>query len=205
MRDLFPGYYQPTKEEFTELWKECVFSFDTNVLLHIYRYSPKTRKRLFDILQKLQERIWIPHQVVYEIHKNRLTVISDQSLAYKDIEIILEKNLTIGSLKEQLFKKYKRHPFIDIKQIIEEIEGAITKTKDDLQAAKQEHPDFQENDELWNQLIAIINGKVGYRIANIYHSTKLVYLYKRRTTKKTASYKRRASLAQNRTKTIQVK
>ena len=56
MRYLFPGYYQPTEEEFTELWKECIFSFDTNVLLHIYRYSPKTRQRLFDILEKLQER-----------------------------------------------------------------------------------------------------------------------------------------------------
>ncbi|MFM2060738.1 MAG: hypothetical protein RLZZ507_408 [Cyanobacteriota bacterium] len=39
MRDLFPGYYQPTEKEFAELWKECIFSFDTNVLLHIYRYK----------------------------------------------------------------------------------------------------------------------------------------------------------------------
>jgi hypothetical protein len=161
MRDLFPGYYQPTEEEFAELWKECIFSFDTNVLLHIYRYSSNTRERFFDILQKLQERIWIPYQVAYEIHKNRLTVISDQSGAYKDIQTILDKNLAIGALKDQLFKDFKRHPLIDVKQIIEDIEGVINKVKDDLQAAKQEHPDFLENDELWEQLITIIDGKVG--------------------------------------------
>jgi hypothetical protein len=81
MRDLFPGYYQPTEQEFDELWKECIFSFDTNVLLNIYRYSPQTRERLFDILEKLQERIWVTHQVGYEFHKNRLTTISQQSSA----------------------------------------------------------------------------------------------------------------------------
>jgi PIN like domain len=161
MRDLFPGYYQPTEEEFSELWKECIFSFDTNVLLHIYRYSPKTRERLFDILKELQKRIWIPHQVAYEIHKNRLTVISYQSGAYKEIQTILDKNLAIGALKDDLFKKYQKHPFIDVKQIIEDIEGVINKIKDDLQATKQAHPDFRENDPQWEQLIAIIDGKVG--------------------------------------------
>ncbi|MEA5576168.1 PIN domain-containing protein [Anabaena sp. UHCC 0451] len=161
MRDLFPGYYQPTEEDFSELWKECIFSFDTNVLLHIYRYSPKTRERLFDILKELQKRIWIPHQVAYEIHKNRLTVISDQSGAYKEIQNILDNNLAIGTLKEQLFKNFKRHPFLDVKQIIEDIEVVIKKVKDDLEAATQEHPDFLENDELWDQLITIIDGKVG--------------------------------------------
>ncbi|AFZ25639.1 hypothetical protein Cylst_3496 [Cylindrospermum stagnale PCC 7417] len=177
MRDLFPGYYQPTEEEFAELWKECIFSFDTNVLLHIYRYSPKTRERLFDILQKLQERIWIPHQVAYEIHKNRLTVISYQSGAYKEIQTILDKNLSIGTLKEQLFKNYKRHPFIDVNQVIESIERVIKKVVDDLQTTKQAHPNFLKNDELWDKLIDIINGKIGQpnskdRLKDIYKDSE---------------------------------
>ncbi|QXE23748.1 hypothetical protein B6N60_02439 [Richelia sinica FACHB-800] len=129
---------------------------------------------MFDILQKLQERIWIPHQVAYEIHKNRLTVISDQSVAYKEIQTILDKNLAIGTLKDELFKNYKRHPFIDVKQIIEDIEGIINKVKDDLQATKQAHPDFLENDELWKQLIAIIDGKV----SQAYSKDKLKEIYK---------------------------
>ncbi|MBD2566847.1 DUF4935 domain-containing protein [Anabaena lutea FACHB-196] len=161
MRDLFPGYYQPTEEEFAELWEKCIFSFDTNVLLHIYRYSPKTRERLFDILQKFQERIWIPHQVAYEIHKNRLTVISDQSGAYKEIQTILDKNLAIGALKDPLFKNFKRHPFIDVNKIIEDIELVIKKIEDDLQVKKQAHPNYLESDDLWDKLIAIINGKIG--------------------------------------------
>ncbi|MBE9201108.1 MULTISPECIES: PIN domain-containing protein [unclassified Nodularia (in: cyanobacteria)] len=174
VRDLFPGYYQPTEEDFTELWKECVFSFDTNVLLHIYRYSPKTRERLFDILQKLQERIWIPHQVAYEIHKNKLTVISKQFGAYKEIQKILDGNLNIGSLKDQLVKNYKNHPYIDVSQIIETIEVAIAKVKKDLQVTQEEHPDLVKDEELWNKLIDIIDGRVG----KPYCQDKLKEVYK---------------------------
>ncbi|MEA5617025.1 PIN domain-containing protein [Cronbergia sp. UHCC 0137] len=167
MRDLFPGYYQPTKQEFDELWKECIFSFDTNVLLHIYRYSPKTRERLFDILEKLQERIWIPHQIGYEFHKNRLTVISDQSKAYDKISKILEENLKIdkiGSLKKEL-ETYKKHSTIEIKEIIEKIETSIKEVnkslKNNLYDLKQKHPDLSKQDIFQAQIIEILNGRIG--------------------------------------------
>ena len=178
MRYLFPGYYQPTEEEFTELWKECIFSFDTNVLLHIYRYSPKTRQRLFDILEKLQERIWIPHQVGYEFHKNRLTVIFDQSKAYEKISKILEENLKIekiGTLKKDL-EAYKKHSTIEVKEIIEKIEAPIKEVnkslKNNLQDLKKKHPDLLKEDIFQDKMIEILNGKIG----NPYPD--LLYIYK---------------------------
>ncbi|MGZ3645243.1 MAG: hypothetical protein ACXVCM_15485, partial [Ktedonobacteraceae bacterium] len=39
MQELFPGYYRPTKEEFSTMWQQCIFVFDANVLLNIYRYT----------------------------------------------------------------------------------------------------------------------------------------------------------------------
>ncbi len=169
IRNLFSSYYQPTEEEFNILWEECIFSFDTNVLLHIYRYSTETRNRLFEILQKIQTRLWIPHQVAYEIHKNRIDVIYDQATAYTEIPKILEKHIAIKTLKEQLFKNYKRHPSIDIKEIISIIETADDKIKEYLAIIShsqptyliQDSPDFLKTDEIWNQLIDIIDGRVG--------------------------------------------
>ncbi|MBN3947446.1 MAG: DUF4935 domain-containing protein [Nostoc sp. NMS7] len=167
MRDLFPGYYQPTEEEFAELWKESIFSFDTNVLLHIYRYSPKTRERLFDILQKVQKRIWITHHVGCEYHKNRPDVISQQLKAYDKIGKFLEDNLKIekiGSLKKDL-EIYKKHPLIDVKEIILTIETAIkevvTTVKNDLQKSKEKHPELIKNDEFHEQIINVFNGRIG--------------------------------------------
>jgi PIN like domain len=83
MRNQFPGYYKPSEEEFKKLWGECIFSFDTNVLLNIYRYSPKSRERLFEVWRKLNKDIWLPHQVALEYLQERLNVISHQSKPYK--------------------------------------------------------------------------------------------------------------------------
>jgi PIN domain-containing protein len=89
MRDLFPGYYRPTQEQFQQMWRECIFVFDANVLLNIYRYSSDTRDELFDVLEHLKDRIWIPHQAMLEYHENREEVISQQYAISKDIEIAL--------------------------------------------------------------------------------------------------------------------
>ena len=43
MRDMFHGYYQLTDEALAAIWKKCLFSFDTSVLLGLYIYSEKTR------------------------------------------------------------------------------------------------------------------------------------------------------------------
>jgi hypothetical protein len=39
MHRLLRGYYQPTQEEFDELWEKYIFAFDTNILLNVYRYG----------------------------------------------------------------------------------------------------------------------------------------------------------------------
>ncbi|WP_353930248.1 PIN domain-containing protein [Okeanomitos corallinicola TIOX110] len=172
MRDLFPGYYQPTDQEFNELWKECIFSFDTNVLLHIYRYSPKSRERLFDILKKLQERIWIPHQVGYEFHKNRETVISSQSSAYDKIVKILEDNLKIekiGNLNKDIDnfeQNYRKHSTIEVNKISvdiktkikESIKEIIESVKDDVKDLRDKHPDLFKEDIFLDK---ILDGRIG--------------------------------------------
>jgi hypothetical protein len=81
------------------------------MIFHLYSYTPETRERFFEILNKLSDRIWIPHQVAYEYQKNRLYVIAAQVKAYENIEKILIRNFY--ELRSELFKDYKRHPFIN--------------------------------------------------------------------------------------------
>lgn len=104
MRDLFRGYYNPTPEELAEIWKTCIFSFDANVLLHIYCYTPSTRERFFEILNRLKERIWVSHQAAYEYQKNRLYVIADYLKGYEALERIVIKK--VQKLKSNI-KDYK--------------------------------------------------------------------------------------------------
>jgi hypothetical protein len=44
MRDLFPGFYRPSEEEFHRVWQEGIFVLDTNVLLNLYRYPEEAQR-----------------------------------------------------------------------------------------------------------------------------------------------------------------
>jgi hypothetical protein len=72
MRETFPGYYTPSDAEFKRLWTKSLFVLDANVLLNLYRYSSETRKKLIEILQRLDTRLWVPHQAALEYQRNRL-------------------------------------------------------------------------------------------------------------------------------------
>ena len=38
MQNFFPGYYRPSEDDLTAIWRKCIFVLDTNVLLGLYRY-----------------------------------------------------------------------------------------------------------------------------------------------------------------------
>src|SRR5260221_3874962 len=169
MRKKFFGYYKPTQQEFTKIWREAIFVFDTSVLLNIYRYTPKTREDFFKILEQLKSRIWIPHQVALEYHEQRENVISQQNSIYDDIEG------TLSYLQKNVINKYKKgHPFADTSKIRDIFEEAVIKAKDVLHAAQSEHPDLLTEDIHLDRLTRLLkDDQIGdefpkERVHNIY-------------------------------------
>jgi hypothetical protein len=110
MRSLFPAHFKKSDKEVDALWKNAVFSFDANVLLHLYRYSPESRSELVATIDKIQDRLWLPEQAAYEYLKNRPQVIAEQ---IKHVEEAHEKVRNSKSkLTDQLENKNARaHPF----------------------------------------------------------------------------------------------
>jgi hypothetical protein len=158
MRKTFPGYYRPTSDEFTELWQECVFTFDANVLLNIYRYTPNTQERFFEILEELKDRIWVPHQAALEFHRNRLGVISDQVDGFNKITEILEAN--INQLRNQL-GRHQRHKSINIEEILKQFEKAVRRARKYLENQRTSHPDLLSEDSLLERITNLFENKVG--------------------------------------------
>ncbi len=159
MRNLFPGFYDPTDEDTSKLWQDGIFVFDTNMLLHMYRYSPEARDRFFETLSLLKDRIWIPFQVAYEYQDRRLTVISEQIQAYDTAIKLLDATLT--SLKAGLEQFKTRHAFIDPVALTEDITKAFANTKSKIQKAKHAHPDYKKKDPLRKKIDELFDGKVG--------------------------------------------
>jgi hypothetical protein len=159
MRELFWGYYRPDEEWFKAVWKECIFVFDTNVLLNLYRYKKSTQSTLFTILDKIKDRIYLPYQAAFEYQENRLGVIATQEKAYDVIHDIVNDHFT--KLKEDL-NNFRRHPIIDISQLISDIDKAMTHVKDDIKQKQKEHPENQMfDDEIQERISDLFEGKVG--------------------------------------------
>jgi hypothetical protein len=151
MRNLFPVYRRPTDEEFSEIWQECIFAFDANVLLDVYRYSSETRERFFEILRRFKDRIWIPHQAALEYHEHRLNIISEKFENFENLQNYLNdlsKELSYG------------HPFVEADEL-QILLSRIEAVQDILQEITGKHLNFLSNDPHWEVLAELFDGKIG--------------------------------------------
>jgi len=123
----FQGYRKKTKEEIDFLWKNAIFTFDTNSLLNLYRYSETTRKDVFEIISKLEDRIFLTHQVAFEFNKNRFeninNIIKSKNDFLKNLDMI---NTQISKNSEQILSNYLSDKFSSfLEQIKTEIDSKI--------------------------------------------------------------------------------
>lgn len=158
MRSQFFEYYRPSEAEFKKLWEECVFAFDANMLLNLYRYNPDTRNKFIEILKLAKTRIWEPHQAVIEYFKRRLDVIQGQKDAYDRIRQLTEKskNKFIGEAAE-----FSKHSTIDIKKIQSDIVKVFDGADAQITRIEETHPDFLDDDPTLAILTEILDGQVG--------------------------------------------
>ena len=83
MRSIYPISLTPSDDQLKEVWQDCLFVFDTSVLLNLYEYSPISYKEATEAMQKIKERVWMPHHVGWEFMRRREKVISNQIATYK--------------------------------------------------------------------------------------------------------------------------
>lgn len=160
MKDLFPGYYRPTKEEFTDLWENCVFTFDANVILKIYLLSPQSVKTFQRVLNSFSERIWLSHQAILEYQKNRLKTIKEQDYCYTQIGERFSKNY------QEFVNMFTQHPTIDLNKIKSIYKNAIEQIENVLRESKSNSNNLEESDPLREALEESFKGKIGQAFNN---------------------------------------
>jgi PIN like domain len=153
MRQLFPGHYRPTSDEFDHMWRDGVFAFDANVLLNLYHYSPETRAQFFGILERLRDRIWLPHQAAAEYHDRRLEVISRQLNTFDEVGKLLV------SVQEKLNSQLTAQESASV--AVKLVKDAVTSAQTALQDAKQKHPDLLADDNILDQITELFDTRTG--------------------------------------------
>lgn len=162
MKNMFKQYnYFYTDEEYKSIWENALFVFDTNALLNLYRYQEETKNDFFQVLDKISNRIWIPHHVALEFQRNRLNVICEQKeLFSKTQKAIDATSKTLNSELEKLSLN-KRHSLIKVDEFTEGFktlsESFTTKLKDLKE--KQEH--LSKPDSIKVKLDFLFDKKVG--------------------------------------------
>jgi hypothetical protein len=156
MKSLFRGYFRPSSDEFDHMWREGVFVFDANVLLHIYRYTEQNVSHFFTLLERLKERVWVPHQAALEFLRNRPTVIRDR---YRPCTVALDQ---LDELVEFLRNNFRRGKETLSGMLVESIQHIIYRAKDQIGLCRSKVIDvFHEPDARRDRLATILDGKIG--------------------------------------------
>ena len=134
MKQQFRGYYQPSREQLDDLWSRGLIVLDTNALLNFYRYSDSTRSDFLSLLTSLTDRLWLPHQVGLEFHRNRLEVIDQQEQAFESIESALSK---AQSLVEKELNGFRSHQSLNRQGIATTLETGLSRVKDTISESRR--------------------------------------------------------------------
>jgi len=153
MKDLFPGHFKESQENLREVWDSCVFVFDANILLNLYRYSDTTRNEFLGLLEKIKDRVWLPHRAAEEYLNNRLSVIDQQEQSY-DSTI-----KSINNLKSDL-DNARQHPFVS-KRTMGQVDSVFNALCEELLRNKKIHTQRISSDEIKNAISQIFENRVG--------------------------------------------
>ena len=157
MKSLYIGYFKPSEADIKEMWQNSIFVFDTNVLLHFYRYSGETLEQLLKIIEEFKDRIWMPSKVADEFFDNRLGVLDKQIQAYGSLRNTLDK--VEGDLTNN-----RQHPFITPASLkrFQELHGQI---KNELDEEEKRLLARSNNDEILQKIGELFDGRVGARFS----------------------------------------
>ncbi|MFJ6677086.1 PIN-like domain-containing protein [Actinosynnema sp. NPDC091369] len=162
--DAFPGYRRPSEEEQADALRSALVVVDANVLLNLYRYTEATRDDLLGLLRRVGERLWIPHQVMREFWRNRLTVLAGRAAATDQVLSALAKQQRAAD--DALNQWAKTTALADA--VRDDLVRKVTALHQELVAAIRSHtppspdsPGVPGREPVLDRLEALLRGKVG--------------------------------------------
>jgi hypothetical protein len=160
--DQFTAWYPLNDDQRDQFVREGLVALDTNILLDFYRMNAEARLDLLSLLRRLDSRLWVPHQVALEFHRNRFNVIHDQ-------EEIIDKTRkalsdSAGKLRETV-NQLRDHPVIDRRVLGETIDSAFAKINDYLDEVCKEPvlsiEAARKSDPVLEAVTNLLTGRVG--------------------------------------------
>jgi predicted nucleic-acid-binding protein len=162
MRDLFPGHFPLSEDEFGKLWADATIVVDANILLRFYRYKQETADDILKVLEKLKDRLWIPFQVGLEYNKNRLSKMKEAANSYR--HLIKTYKDCLQSAKNQLegVKDFGIHPAINLEERLHHINQYLEDKLSEIDKEYDARPTGEMHNRLHVRIGELYFGKVGH-------------------------------------------
>jgi len=158
----FEGYKDPTEDEALALLGGSLVVLDTNVLLDLYSIPEPNRNLALDALEFLQDRLFVPHQVLREFWRNRQSVIASAPVQTQPLSGVREKLLAVvNTLRPD------REPTVELDELRSQIEETIAGLEAQIDAARGKPLDvnriLQDTslDPVLKRLESILEGRIG--------------------------------------------
>ena len=185
MRSMFPGYSKKSDEEVAAIWQTATFVFDTNVLLHAYRYKPELQAQLLDYWQRLRDRVWLPHQVALEYHRNvPNAIMGEQLAAYQALrEAVSGAREVLAAKLQRLHDQYNtRYLSLEPAPIIEKLSPGFDAALQLIDNTRESVPKDQSVADTRERIDTIFADRVGNphpleRQTQVYQDAEHRYLY----------------------------
>ncbi|WP_017389301.1 PIN-like domain-containing protein [Acinetobacter calcoaceticus] len=161
MKEQFKGYYNLEEKEFEELWNNGIFIFDTNVLLNLYRYQHDTRDALLKVMEKLNNRVWIPYHVGLEFQRNRPIVIAEQYKKFSEVKNIIDKSILTMKKEFDNLQLKTRHSYINPDKLIENFESIKNSFFNDLKKLEETSINTSSRDEIRERIDILFKNNIG--------------------------------------------
>ena len=179
MRKLFKGFYTPNTSEARDIWDDActIFVFDTNFLLNFYSYEEETRNELFDLLNVIKDRLWLPHQVALEYQMRRLEIIARERDTFHKIDRFFERineDISVKIIDDLKIKS--RLPVLakELDSFSKKINSLIIKFRNEVLERQQElKPDVISHDSIREKFDSLFQSNIG----NPYSNEELLNIY----------------------------
>lgn len=158
MKNSFREQFALEQKKIQDIWKNALVVFDTNILLNLYRYNKKTCDDLLKYMNTFADRLWMPFQVGWEYHNNRLDVAYKYQNAYCELTKVIEEN---RKRLEDFFQKFPHHPQLSSNVFFEYYDNCEKELKKYLENLNGKDCKYFDKDTILETLAELYDGKVG--------------------------------------------
>lgn len=159
MKNTFREQFDLEKKQIQDIWENALVVFDTNILLNLYRYNKETRDDLLKYMKTFNDRLWMPFQVGWEYHNNRLNVSYNSLNAYNELLRIIENNRK--NIDNFFQNKYPHHPQLSSSSFFNNYDKLEKEVKNYIKGLEKRDQKNFEKDTILEQVAELYNGKVG--------------------------------------------